>query len=50
VMVEEINALERTNTWDLVSHPHIHLITCKSVYIRSRPILMILLCIIKLIL
>jgi hypothetical protein len=32
-MVEEIAALERTGTWDLVPcHPRVRPITCKSVY------------------
>jgi hypothetical protein len=38
VMVEEIAALERTGTWDLVPRPpHVHLITCKWIYeVKTR--------------
>jgi hypothetical protein len=37
-MAEEIAALERTGTWDLVScPPHVRLITCKWVYkVKTR--------------
>jgi hypothetical protein len=37
-MAEEIAALERTGTWDLVPcPPHVRLITCKWVYkVKTR--------------
>jgi hypothetical protein len=48
-IAEDIAALERTDTWDLVPcPPRVRLITCKWVY-RFRLALVVLLCAIKLI-